>query len=202
MAFAMFNRVRETTLTTWSGTGDVALNAAYSDHRRFSDVYSVGDTMFYCINHPGSNAWEVGFGTYSASNTLTRTTVIESTNSNLAVNFSSGTAKEVFVAWPASVAKNTYNNTNMWAAAAGTNTITLTFTPALTAYFDGLMVYFRQQTTNTGAVTININSLGARSITKSGGTALAASDLLTNGEYAIRYNLANTRFEIVGAALP
>ena len=203
MAFGMFERVRE----TWTGTGNgspITLDAAYADHRRFNDVYATNDTFFYFINHSGSNAWEAGYGTYNGSNQITRTTVIESTNSNLAVVFAGGT-KDVWVAWPASVAKNLINGTNRWVIAGGTaDAITLTYTPAVPAYLDGLALYFRAVANNTAVgspdapTSVNVNSLGSRNITKAGGTNLAASDIKTNGEYLIRYNGTQNRFELLG----
>ena len=50
-----------------------------------------------------TDEWEVGLGTYSGTNTLTRTTVLSSSNSGSATNFSAGT-KFVFITLPASVA--------------------------------------------------------------------------------------------------
>lgn len=94
MAFSLYDRVKETATTT--GTGDFTLAGAATGYRKFSDVFSTNDLTYYCIQHQTTGEWEVGLGTYSASNTLTRTTVIASSNSNLAVSFSAGT-KDVFV---------------------------------------------------------------------------------------------------------
>jgi hypothetical protein len=52
---------------------------------------------------PGSS-FETGTGTYSAANTLTRTTVISSSSSNALVNFGGGT-KDVFITQPAKKAQ-------------------------------------------------------------------------------------------------
>ncbi len=98
MAFILKDRIRETSTTT--GTGDFTLAGAVSGLRSFSSVCSIGDTFWYAIVVAGGD-WETGIGTYSGTNTLTRTTVIESTNSNAAVSFSAGT-KDVFIDLPAS----------------------------------------------------------------------------------------------------
>lgn len=87
-----FDRVKETSTST--GTGDFALSGASTGYRSFASVLSVNDTCYYCIAM--GSEWEVGYGTYSATNTLTRTTVQASSNSGSAVNFSAGT-KEVFL---------------------------------------------------------------------------------------------------------
>lgn len=90
-----FDRIKETSTTT--GTGNFTLAGAVTQFRAFSSVYSVGDEMVpYAIIGQTGSEWEVGYGTYSAANTLRRDTVIASSNSNALVNFSAGT-KDVFV---------------------------------------------------------------------------------------------------------
>ena len=79
---------------------------------------------------------------------------------------------------------------------SGTNTITATVSPSLTAYAVGQLFNFLAAATNTGAVTINISSLGAKSIVKSGTTALAAGDLVSGALYQIIYD--GTNFQIIG----
>lgn len=71
--------------------------SAITAHRTFGSVMSstAPDTCFYTARAVDANGndtgdWESGLGTYSASNTLTRTTIYESTNGNAAVNFASG----------------------------------------------------------------------------------------------------------------
>jgi len=99
MAFVIKDRVRETTATT--GTGTVTLAGAVSGYQAFSAIGN-GNTTYYCIAGQGTNEWEVGIGTYtSAGTTLSRTTVLSSSNSGSLVPFSAGT-KDVFVTQPAS----------------------------------------------------------------------------------------------------
>lgn len=91
----LFDRVKETTTTT--GTGAITLAGAASQFIPFSAVFSVGDNYVpYAIVGQTGTEWEVGLGTYSATNTLTRDQVYASSNSNNAVNFSAGT-KDVWV---------------------------------------------------------------------------------------------------------
>src|SRR5512139_2672154 len=90
MAHITADRVKDTTTTT--GTGALALSgSAPSSFRTFSAVCAVGDTCDYAIEDPTNGAWETGVGTYSASNTLTRTTVRGSSNANAAVSLAAGT---------------------------------------------------------------------------------------------------------------
>ena len=98
MAFKLADRVKQTATTT--GTGNFTLSATPTGYRAFSSVLSTNDTTYYTIAHQTANEWEVGYGTYSAANTLARTKVISSSNSNNAVNFTAGT-KDVFITNPA-----------------------------------------------------------------------------------------------------
>jgi hypothetical protein len=96
MALVLADRVQETTTTT--GTGTVTLAGAVSGFQTFAAVGD-GNSTYYTI--AGGSEWEVGIGTYTASGTtLSRTTVISSSNSGSLVTFSAGT-KNVFVTYPA-----------------------------------------------------------------------------------------------------
>lgn len=99
MAHISADRVRDTSTTTGTGAFTVT-GTAPTGYRTFSAVCSTNDTLFYAIQHQTSSEWEVGLGTYSASNQITRTTVMSSSNSGNAVNFSVG-AKDVYLTFPA-----------------------------------------------------------------------------------------------------
>jgi hypothetical protein len=99
MALVLKDRVKETTTTT--GTGAISLGGAVTNFQAFSAVLSDGDTTYYAIVDTTNTEFEVGLGTYaSGGNTLTRTTVLESSNGGSAVNFLAG-SKNVFIAYPA-----------------------------------------------------------------------------------------------------
>lgn len=90
-----------------------------------------------------------------------------------------------------------------WVAAGGTNdAITATYSPAIGALTDGLLLGFRASgPNNTTTPTFAPNGLTARTITKYGGVALALGDIPNaNAEVLIRYNLANTRWELLNPA--
>jgi hypothetical protein len=96
MAFVVKDRVKETTTTT--GTGTITLAGAVTGFQAFS-VIGDGNVTYYTI--AGGAEFEVGIGTYTLSGTtLSRTTILESSNAGAAVNFSAGT-KDVFVTYPA-----------------------------------------------------------------------------------------------------
>jgi hypothetical protein len=100
MALVINDRVKETATTT--GTGAISLSGAVSGFETFAAGIGNSNTTYYCIAHQDQAEFEVGLGTLDGdSSDLTRTTVISSSNSDSAVNFSSGT-KDVFCTMPAS----------------------------------------------------------------------------------------------------
>ena len=102
MALVLADRVKETSTTT--GTGTLTLAGAATGFQSFA-VIGNANTCYYTITNQAVPAeWEVGIGTYTSSGTtLSRTTVLSSSNSGSLVNFSAGT-KDVFVAYPAELA--------------------------------------------------------------------------------------------------
>tara|TARA_R100000654_G_scaffold59390_1_gene86130 strand:+ start:1155 stop:2312 length:1158 start_codon:yes stop_codon:yes gene_type:complete len=96
MALVLKDRVKETTTTT--GTGTYTLAGAVTGFEAFS-VIGNSNTTFYCCTD-GSD-FEIGVGTYTSSGTtLARTTILQSSNSDSAVSWSSGT-RTIFCTLPA-----------------------------------------------------------------------------------------------------
>lgn len=95
MAHIFEDRVAESTTTV--GLAALALAGALTGFRAFSSVMtSPSDVCWYSawgVDASGNptGEWEEGLGTYSAANTLTRTTVLRSSNGGAAVSFSAGT---------------------------------------------------------------------------------------------------------------
>jgi hypothetical protein len=96
MAIAYYDRVEDTTTSTGNSnltlsgtapTGRVTFNTAFGnggvEAKRFA----------YVIQSSDESEWETGIGYLSASTTLVRETVIQSSNSNSVVTFSAGTKK-------------------------------------------------------------------------------------------------------------
>jgi len=103
MALVIADRVQETTTTT--GTGTVTLGGASAGYQSFA-VIGNGNTTYYTITASSGN-WEVGVGTYTSSGTtLSRDTVLSSSNSGALVNFGAG-SKSVFVTYPSFIASIT-----------------------------------------------------------------------------------------------
>lgn len=101
---ALYNLARMTTATT--GTGTITLASAVSGFLSFASAgVSNGDTVTYAIRD-GANS-EIGRGVYTSSGTtLTRASILNSTNSGSAINLS-GSA-EVFIT-PAATDLVTYD---------------------------------------------------------------------------------------------
>lgn len=94
---------------------------------------------------------------------------------------------------------STYN----WVAGGGTaDAITATYAPAVTALVDGMELKFRATAANaTATPTFAPNGLTAHTITQKGGSALVANNIPGNlAECTVRYNLANTRWELLNPA--
>jgi hypothetical protein len=98
MAFVLADRVRDTTTTT--GTGTVTLSGtAPTGYQTFGAGIGNGNNTYYTIN--ADSQWEVGIGTYTASGTtLSRNTVLASSNGGALVDFAIG-IKDVFCDYPA-----------------------------------------------------------------------------------------------------
>ena len=96
MALAIKDRVKETSTTT--GTGTYTLAGAVTGFETFGSVGDGNTTYYVCTDNTN---FEVGIGTYTASGTtLERTTILQSSNSDSAVNWSSGT-RTIFCTYPA-----------------------------------------------------------------------------------------------------
>ncbi len=98
MPLVLKDRVKESSTTT--GTGTLTLGGAASGFQSFA-VIGNGNTTYYAIVDSASGAFEVGIGTYTSSGTtLSRDTVLESSNAGALVDFAAG-SKDVFVTYPA-----------------------------------------------------------------------------------------------------
>jgi len=168
-----------------------------------------------------------GAGTYTlpAGNPVTTGTTISSTWANNTLNdiASSLTASLAYDGQTAPVANlpmATFAHTGvgnatvrtMYAAAgqvqdstfqyltsvAGTNTITANAAISMSALAAGQVFRFIAAATNTGGVTLNINSIGAKAITKNGTTALTANDILINSAVQVLYD--GTQFQLLNLA--
>ena len=170
MALALNDRVQQqgTANTTVSFT----LTTAVTGFQSFA-VIGNGNTTYYAATDLSGN-WEAGIGTYATGGTLTRTTILASSNTGSAVTFS-GTVN-VFVTYPAeksvnldasgnvsplgTVASGTWQGTTVGVAYGGTG---------VTASSGANSVVLRDANANT---TFNNYIAGASATTASGGTTV------------------------------
>lgn len=95
--------------TAGTGTGSLTLASMPTDtppqyFRDFATVFGTGsgNKFYYCARHRAATEFEIGIGYMSDATTMVRDSVIESSNANVAVNFSAGT-KDVVGDIPASL---------------------------------------------------------------------------------------------------
>ena len=81
---------RVAVVSTVVGTGAAALGAAKPGYRTFAAAFTDGP-VYYLISDDTTGAWEVGVGTLTSGGlSLTRGTVLQSTNGGALVSFLAG----------------------------------------------------------------------------------------------------------------
>lgn len=195
MALVVKDRVKETTAT--AGTGTVTLAGASTGFQSFAAIGN-GNTTYYAIVDATTGAWEVGLGTYtSAGTTLSRDTVLESSNANALVNFAAN-VKDVFCTYPADKsvlldANNALSPANNLPAVISTNTTTPALRITQTGSGNALVV---EDSTNPDATPTVIDASGNVVI----GLGTASFPLHVVGQNAGTPNLLGV--EVNAAATP
>lgn len=86
-------------------------------------------------------------------------------------------------------------STNYAADSVGTDSYAITLSPAPTAYTTGMVIQFKAGTANTGACTLNVNSLGAKTIKKNYNSDLETGDIVQNQLVSVCYD--GTNFQLM-----
>lgn len=140
----------------------------------------------------------------SDANTTTKGLAEEATEAEIeAGTAAGGTSARLFVN-PSTLKTSdygvrVYERAGDYAADAGANdTYVVTLAPVPTAYTTGMEISFKPNTTNTGACTINVNALGAKSIKKEGTLDPADGDLKAGAIYKLVYD--GTNFQLVNSS--
>ncbi len=82
------------------------------------------------------------------------------------------------------------------ASVSGSNTITAAATPTITSYSNGQVFRLEIATTNTGPVTLNVDGVGAKAVTRNGAIPMAGGDLLATAVIEVTYD--GTQFQLIG----
>lgn len=189
MALVLNDRVKETSTST--GTGTINLAGAVSGFEGFVAGIGSTNTTYYAIAHQSANEWEVGIGTITDAtpDTLARTTVLSSSNSDSAVNFTAGT-KDVFCTYPAgkAVFKDASDNTNFAddeKIQLGTGNDIQLFHDGSNSYFDGGDVgafYIRGGSSGQGPLQLTDSAGGNRFLAGNQGGATEIYHNATNAK--------------------
>ena len=163
----------------------------------------------------GGNAIHIGDGTPTGSGTNLVTigstvgassTTIQSgsvgvdinLNNNQPTNINTGTSSGAVSIGRGTGTVNIGNSAGVTLAAfnygvdaGSTDSYAISLTPALTAYTTGMIVIFKANTVNTGAASLNINSLGAKTIVKRSATTLGNADIPAGGTAIVAYDGTN-----------
>jgi hypothetical protein len=170
------------------------------------------------VSYNGSGTFNINSaGQPVVSGTVISSTAFNALTSDLATGLSTAMTKDGQTTPTANITLGNYKITNLAAAtlaadavrfsqlqagsastyitAAGADTITGTVTPTLTAYTTGQQFSFVAAGTNTTAVTLNIDGVGVKAVTRAGTTALAAGDILTGQVALVEYD--GTQFQLL-----
>lgn len=86
------------------------------------------------------------------------------------------------------------------ATATGNDTYVITLSPVPTSLVNGMRLKFKADVANTGAATLNVNSLGAVSLVTGLSTALATGDIVANQVVEVVYNSTWPVFQVLNPA--
>jgi hypothetical protein len=182
MALALKDRVQET--GTANTTVSFTLSGAVTGFQAFSVVGDTNTTYYAATDASGN--WEVGIGTYSTTGpTLTRTTILSSSNAGSAVTFPG--AVNVFVTYPSSKSVNLDGSGN--ASALGTIS---------SGTWNGSVIgpaYGGTGIANNAASTVTISGNFATTLTVSGTTTLTLPTTGTVTTNAGTETLTNKRID-------
>ena len=170
------------------------------------------------MSYNGSGTFNINSaGQPVVSGTVISSTAFNALTADLATGLSTALTKDGQTTPTANISLGTYKITNLGVGTAatdaarvsqlqnfstatlitvaGTDTITGTVSPSLTAYTAGQIFSFVVGTTNTGAVTLNIDGLGAKAVTRTGAVALVAGGMVTGQVALVEYD--GTRFQLL-----
>jgi hypothetical protein len=174
----LLDRVVETTDVTGTGTMNL-LGAATIDGvtmRRFVTIAGSGQTVAYVIiDTTGNFEYGIGVVTAGSPDTLTRTTILRSSNSDALVSFTSGT-KIVYATVNSDFLR--FGSRGLPTLGGSANARTMTNVPALKALVPGMLfAAINGAAANTAAATLTVDAIASKPIVSQENTALVADEL-------------------------
>lgn len=204
------------------GVGSVVmLGAAPVGFRSFLAAFGAAQPAYFVLSDGAGRALG-GIWTVNGDGTATITAILINDATGGAGSETFASACTAWCAMPSAhaltsaggadaTARNQYatlgqvqNSAALWGGGAGgtANALTISLTPAITAYAAGQSFRFIADATNTGAVTLSVNGLSAASVAKGDGlTALAAGDIPAGHLVTVQYDGVRFRLGGVQSAL-
>jgi len=180
-----------------SAAGAITSGVLISGLNTFSALTLTADTKYYVSNTAGGFSSTPGTKEVTVGESQTTTTFLFSPNNDQQITEDQQDALAGDNGTPSSA--NTYVTqtglqigAEVYAAdAQASDTYVITLSPVPAAYVTGMVINFKANTVNTGAATINVNSLGAKTIVKGVNTTLADGDIAAGQIVKIIYDGTN-----------
>lgn len=194
------DRVEQTSTTT--GTGTYSLTGTVANRRTFVTGIGTGKQCYYLAVDNTNGGYEIGIGTVTdlATDTLSRDTILRSSNGDLAVNWPAGT-RNIMVVAPAELFGVMGGRLLKGTVGGTANAITVTTPIPLRTLTDGALVLFDPTADTNGAVMLNVDGTGLISLRDSVGAAFDATKILKSGQTVLGEYKSSTGFWHVLSAL-
>lgn len=157
----------------------------------------IGTSTYVLTSNGSVPSWQANAAGADASTTVKGVVEEATLAETLARTGTGGTSARLFVNPTNLTTVLTYD---YQADSVGTDAYAITCTPAPTAYTTGMRFTFKAGTANTGACTLNVNSLGAKTIKKNVTADLSTGDILVDQIVEVVYD--GTNFQMVSIQQP
>lgn len=196
-----------TGLLQWSGTSHAGVKLLSLTTTQRDALTAANGNIIYNSTTGEFNVYQGGAWSAVASgstqpnaSTTVAGKVEEATQAENDAGTAAGASADLF-ATPAVSAATIQKGAWLYAADAGsTDAYAITLAPAVTAYTTGMVVYFKANTANTAAATLNVNSLGAKTIKKNNDQDLATGDIEASQLCEVIYD--GTNFQLLSDSNP
>ncbi len=189
------NRVRETTSTV--STGTISLAGAPTGRRTFVAAFGTGNPARYLMENADGTEWEFGLGTVTAGtpDTLTRDTVIASSNSGNLVNFSAG-SKNVSTTTDADLLR--FGAGHVPTAGGTADARTVAHSPAINELVGGMKVAFYNGAAANATATpqLNIDGSGLKPWRRRDGAEPAIGEFAADIRHEVFYDEAEDEWRM------